>query len=78
MITRPSESNAYEFVVVASLRAHQLMGGCLPRLAGVHKAITMAQMEVAEGCVARVAEGEHQVPVTTSPAELPEADHVPA
>jgi hypothetical protein len=30
-----------------------LLRGCTPRLAGEHSATTMAQMEVAEGCVAR-------------------------
>jgi len=56
MITRPPHLNAYEFAVVAALRAQQLMAGCTPRLAGEHSATTMAQMEVAEGCVARSVE----------------------
>jgi len=51
---RPYDSNAYEFVVIASRRAHQLMAGCIPTLAGVHKATTMAQMEVAAGNIVRV------------------------
>ena len=55
MVARPPAVNAYEFVVVASLRAHQLMGGCLPRLAGDHKATVMAQMEVSSGDVVRIA-----------------------
>ena len=54
MVERPAQWNAYEFVVVASLRAHQLMGGCLPRVAGTHKATTIAQMEVSAGKIARV------------------------
>ena len=54
MVARPPALNAYEFVVVASLRAHQLMGGCLPRLEGEHKATTMAQMEVSMGEVVRL------------------------
>jgi DNA-directed RNA polymerase subunit K/omega len=53
MIIRPSDLNAYEFVVISSLRAQQLMAGCTPRLAGLHSATTMAQMEVASGCVVR-------------------------
>jgi hypothetical protein len=53
MIARPSHLNAYEFAVVAALRAQQLMAGCTPRLCGEHGATTMAQMEVAAGCVAR-------------------------
>ena len=53
MISRPPHLNAYEFAVVAALRAQQLMAGCTPRLCGEHGATTMAQMEVAAGCVAR-------------------------
>ena len=51
MVTRPPHFNQYEFVVVAALRAHQLRAGCIPRLTGDHNATTMAQMEVAGGCV---------------------------
>jgi DNA-directed RNA polymerase subunit K/omega len=53
MVERPAEWNAYEYVVVASLRAHQLMGGCVQRVTGTHKATTIAQMEVSAGKVAR-------------------------
>ena len=52
-VIRPVHLDAYEFVVVASLRAHQLMGGCLPRVDGVHKKTTLAQMEVSMGKVAK-------------------------
>ena len=45
------------FVVPGSvLRAQQLMKGCIPHLDGVHKATTMAQMEVSAGKIARKAE----------------------
>jgi DNA-directed RNA polymerase subunit K/omega len=44
---------AFEFVVVSVLRAQQLMKGCVPHLDGTHKAITMAQMEVSAGMIAR-------------------------
>ena len=54
MVERPAQWNAYEYVIVASLRTHQLMGGCLPRVAGSHKATTLAQMEVSAGKVARL------------------------
>ena len=55
LVERPAEWNAYEYVIVASLRAHQLMSGCLPRVTGgPHKATTLAQMEVSAGKVARV------------------------
>lgn len=53
MVVRPIKQNAYEFVVVAALRAQQLLAGSVPRLSGEHSASTMAQMEVAGGCVAR-------------------------
>jgi DNA-directed RNA polymerase subunit K/omega len=55
MVTRPYAMNAFEFVVLSGLRAQQLMKGCIPRLDGVHKAITMAQMEVSAGKIAREA-----------------------
>ena len=61
-VTRPAESNAYEFVVVAALRAQQLLAGCTPRLAGQHNAATMARMEVAAGRVAR-ADATEPVPI---------------
>jgi DNA-directed RNA polymerase subunit K/omega len=47
-------AGGYEFAVVSSLRAHQLMQGCTPRLGGEHKATTMARKEVAAGKVARI------------------------
>jgi DNA-directed RNA polymerase subunit K/omega len=47
--------NAFEFVVVASLRAAQLMRGCTPRVDGTGKAVTIAQREVAAGKVTRAA-----------------------
>jgi DNA-directed RNA polymerase subunit K/omega len=53
IVTRPPHFNAYEFAVVAGLRAHQLMDGCLPHLDGDHSATTMAQMEVASGKIVR-------------------------
>ena len=53
MISRPPHLAAYEFAVVAALRAQQLLAGCTPRLGGEHSAATMAQMEVAGGCIAR-------------------------
>ena len=57
MVNRPIHLNPYEYVVVASLRAQQLMAGCIPRIdvvAGKHKATTVAQMEVSGGKVARI------------------------
>jgi DNA-directed RNA polymerase subunit K/omega len=53
MVTRPPQMNAYEFVVLSALRAGQLMAGSTPRLSGECSAITMAQMEVADGQILR-------------------------
>jgi DNA-directed RNA polymerase subunit K/omega len=53
MVIRPVHLNAYEFVVVSALRAHQLRAGSVPRIAGEYGAATLAQMEVAEGRVTR-------------------------
>ena len=55
MVKRPVGSNPFEFAVVSGLRAAQLMRGCIPRVdRGTDKVITTAQMEVAQGLVARV------------------------
>lgn len=53
MIQRPPGVGAFEFVVLAALRAAQLTRGCTPRVDGGHKAIVTAQVEVAEGKVAQ-------------------------
>ena len=54
MVNRPANMKAYEFVVLSSLRAQQLLAGCIPRLEGDHRAPTMAQMEVAGGYVTQI------------------------
>ena len=51
MIQRPVHMNPFEFVVLSSLRAAQLMRGCIPRIAGNQKVIMTAQLEVAAGKV---------------------------
>ena len=43
MIQLPKEMNPFEFVAVATLRAGQLMRGCVPRVPVGHKATTTAQ-----------------------------------
>jgi DNA-directed RNA polymerase subunit K/omega len=53
VVSRPAGLNAFEFVILAGLRAAQLMRGCTPRLAGTHKNTMMAQMEIAAGKVVR-------------------------
>jgi hypothetical protein len=51
MIHRPSNTNAFEFVRVASLRAAQLMRGCSPRVPSGIRSIVTAQLEVAADTV---------------------------
>lgn len=55
VIQRPSGMGAFQFVVLATLRAAQLMRGCRPRVDGIHKATVTAQLEVAEGKVTQAA-----------------------
>lgn len=54
MIHRPTHIGAFQFVVVASLRAAQLTRGCIPRVDGLHKVTVTAQLEVSEGRIAAV------------------------
>ena len=54
MVNRSQASNAFEFVTVAALRNQQLTRGCIPRVIGNHKQITIAQMEVVAGLVTRL------------------------
>jgi DNA-directed RNA polymerase subunit K/omega len=52
VIERPNGVGAFQFVVLSTLRAAQLMRGCSPRIdGGVHKHTTVAQFEVAAGMV---------------------------
>ena len=53
MVTRPLHMNPYEFVLVSALRALQLKAGSVPRVDGGHAVITTAQLEVAQGHIAR-------------------------
>jgi len=54
VIHRPTHIGAFQFVVVASLRAAQLTRGCIPRVDGLHKVTVTAQLEVSEGRIAAV------------------------
>ncbi len=54
MTDRRKTPNAFEFVVVAGARAHQLLKGCTPRTTGTEKPIRLAQKEVREGKVEKV------------------------
>ena len=51
MTLRPAGIGKFQFVILASLRAAQLMRGCVPRIEGAHKNTVMAQLEVSEGKV---------------------------
>lgn len=48
MVRRPSDMNAFEFVVLSALRAGQLQRGCTPRVEQSPKLAVTAQHEVAE------------------------------
>ena len=52
---RPPEMGAFQFVVLASLRAVQLTRGCRPRIDGAHKNTVIAQLEVSQGKVVEAA-----------------------
>jgi DNA-directed RNA polymerase subunit K/omega len=53
MVTRPDGLGAFEFAIVAGLRAAQLTRGCTPRVATPHKTAVTAQVEVAQSKVVR-------------------------
>jgi DNA-directed RNA polymerase subunit K/omega len=48
MVRRPDDISAFEFVVLAALRAAQLQRGCTPRVEQSPKLAVTAQLEVAE------------------------------
>lgn len=52
MVVRPDGLGAFQFAVLAGLRAKQLAQGCTPRVDPGHAIATTALMEVAEGKVA--------------------------
>jgi DNA-directed RNA polymerase subunit K/omega len=56
MKASPKE-NRFEFVVVASARARQLLAGAVPREEGTKK-VTIAQREVLRRKVEKIDEGE--------------------
>ena len=55
MNDRKTAPNKFEFVVVAGARAKQLLRGCTPRTSGHEKLVKIAQKEVKEGKVERMA-----------------------
>jgi hypothetical protein len=77
VINRPEGMGAFQFVVLATLRAAQLIRGCRPRVDGTHKATVTAQVEVAEGKVTQLigapaAPNESLTTGDTSPADVSE------
>jgi hypothetical protein len=62
-IRRPDNIGKFAFVILATQRAAQLMRGCTSRIdGGTHKAIVIAQGEVAAGMVVDVSAGVTQAP----------------
>ena len=58
MVQRPAGFGAFEFVVLSTLRAAQLMRGCIPTIEpGDHRPAVTAQLEVAAGHVSRLSSG---------------------
>jgi DNA-directed RNA polymerase subunit K/omega len=55
VVDRTRVPNAFEFVVVAGARAKQLLRGCTPRTTGPEKLVRLAQKEVKEGKIEKVA-----------------------
>ena len=55
MAEKKDASNKFEFVIVAGARARQLLDGCTPKTTGSEKPIKLAQKEVREGKVAKIA-----------------------
>jgi DNA-directed RNA polymerase subunit K/omega len=62
MIRPPIEMGAFEFAVLASLRAVQLARGCTPRVEGDHSKTVIARREVSEGKVTRSVDAIADVP----------------
>jgi DNA-directed RNA polymerase subunit K/omega len=54
VIQRPSDIGRFEFVVLAALRAGQLLRGCSPRIDVGHKATITAQLEISNGKITRL------------------------
>jgi hypothetical protein len=52
MIQHPG-IGTFEFIILSSLRAAQLMRGCTPRIPTTHKRMMTAQLEVAAGEIQR-------------------------
>jgi DNA-directed RNA polymerase subunit K/omega len=60
VVDRTKVPNAFEFVVVAGARAHQLLRGCTPRVTSNEKLVRIAQREVRERKVEKIEPGTHE------------------
>jgi hypothetical protein len=76
-IQRPAGIGAFQFVILATLRAAQLMRGCRPRVDGTHKATVIAQIEVSEGKVMQASNAPDTTSVPPAISDAP-IDGVPA
>jgi DNA-directed RNA polymerase subunit K/omega len=63
VVQRPVQLNAFEFAVLAGLRAAQLARGSTPRVSGATKLTVIAQHEVAEGKIVRESDTVPAAPV---------------
>lgn len=59
----------FEFVAVASARAHQLLRGCLPKVEGSAQPARRAQQEVSAGVVARTDDADAAEPAAPAVEE---------
>ena len=57
-------NSRFEFVIMASARAHQLLEGCRPKVDGDHKPARLALREIRTGALWTAA-NEDTVPVTS-------------
>ena len=69
VLKRPADMNAFEFVVVAGLRAAQLHRGCTPRVEQSAKVAVTARHEVAARKVMPLRRSEPD-PQPPTPAEV--------
>jgi DNA-directed RNA polymerase subunit K/omega len=67
VVYRPVEANQFEVVVVAALRAKQLMRGCTPRVPRAVKFTTTARREVIAAKVLFACNGKPQTATATEP-----------
>ena len=70
MIRPVSVMGSFEFVVLAKLRASQLVRGCAPRVSDNADQAVLAQLEVAAGKVTAIADGTVQGIAGPGPVHL--------